>query len=210
MDETTLNNTDIFEKDFIKSIDIKKVYSGFESIDSFDKLKENKIFRNLFKNIGKGIDIENEIDMYGEEYITSYTRDIFLMVQWYETMEKNGKPIKYIGKLIDRLASFYIALQRYVGDFLHELSLSGIIEVFEVLIIKADFSPPYIDQYTKTMERFYRFLEKAGVDDIQYDLLDTEEIDDLKRIASEFKRGIWEQNNEDYSKWRERNIKYYM
>lgn len=210
MDETTLNNTDIFEKDFIKSIDIKKVYSGFESIDSFDKLKENKIFRNLFKNIGEGIDIENEIDMYGEEYITLYTRDIFLMVQWYKTMEKNGKPIKYIGKLIDRLASFYITLQRYVGDFLHELSLSGIIEVFEVLIIKADFSPPHIDQYTKTMERFYRFLEKAGVDDIQYDLLDTEEIDDLKRIASEFKRGIWEQNNEDYSKWRQRNIKYYM
>jgi len=210
MDETTLNNTDIFEKDFIKSIDIKKVYSGFESIDSFDKLKENKIFRNLFKNIGEGIDIENEIDMYGEEYMTSYTRDIFLMAQWYKTIEKNGKPIKHVEKLIDRLASFYIALQRYVGDFLHELSFSGIIEVFEVLIIKADFSPPHIDQYTKTMERFYRFLEKAGVDDIQYDLLDTEEIDDLKRIASEFKRGIWEQNNEDYSKWRQRNIKYYM
>lgn len=209
MDEEA-DDMDIFNEDFIKSIDTKKVCSGFESVDSFDKLKENRIFRNFFKNIGEEIDIENEVDTYGEEYITSYARDIFLMAQWYKTMEKNGKPIKHIEKLTDMLAFFYITLQRYVGDFLHEPSSSGTTEVFEVLIIKADFSPSHIDQYTKALGRFYRFLEKAGVDNIQYDLLDAEEIDDLKRVAREFKIGIWEQNNEDYVDWRERNINYYM
>jgi len=205
-----VEDMEIFKEDFIKSIDVKKVCSGFKSVDSFDNLKKNMIFRNLFKNIGSEIGIENEVDMCGEEYITSYTRDIYLMAQWYESMEKNGKSKKYIESQIDRLAYFYTILQRYIGEFLHELSFSGIIEVFEVWIIKSSFSPSHIDQYTKTIERFYRFLEKAGVEDIQYDLLDAEEIDDLKRVAQEFKIGILEQNDEDYIDWRERNIKYYM
>lgn len=210
MDEGELNNMEIFEKDLIKYIDIKEVCRGFKSVDSFDELKENRIFRSLFKNIGEEIDIEDEVATCGEEYVTAYARDIYLMAQWYELMEKNGKPIKYVEKLIDRLAYFYITLQRYVGEFLHELSSSGIIEVLEVWIIKTTIPSAHIDLYTKTIERFYRFLEKAGVNDIQYDLLDTEEINDLKRVASEFKIGIWEHNNEDYIKWRERNIKYYM
>ena len=204
-----LNNVEIFEKDFIKYIDMKEVCRGVKSVDSFDNLKENKIFRNLFKNIGEEIDIENEVAMCGEENVTTYTRDIYLMTQWYESMEKNGKPIRHIEKLIDRLASFYTTLQRYVGEFLHGLSFSGIIEVFEVWIINNGILSAQIDLYTKTIERFYRFLEKAGVGGIQYDLLDIEEINDLKRVTSEFKMSIWKDNNEDYSDWRQRNIKYY-
>lgn len=106
-----VEDMEIFKEDFIKSIDVKKVCSGFKSVDSFDNLKKNMIFRNLFKNIGSEIGIENEVDMCGEEYITSYTRDIYLMAQWCESMEKNGKSKKYIESQIDRLAYFYTILQ---------------------------------------------------------------------------------------------------
>lgn len=204
------NTEDIFEQDFIKSIDLQKVCQGFTQVKSFDDLKENDSFKALFSNIGNDIDLQGSIEMSDEEFATAFTRDIFLMTQWYEAMKKNGKPKKYIDALIDKLANFYIVLQRYTGGFLHDVDSSNVIEVFEVWIIKADLTPAHIDTYILTLKRFYDFLKKEGMKDICYELLDEEEINDLKRVAREFKTGMWEDKGEDYRDWRQRNIHYYM
>jgi len=210
MEEEDECNEDIFEQDFIKTINLKKVCQGFKPVKSFDKLKDNDPFKSLFSNIGNDIDLEGNVEMDDEEFATAFTRDIFLMTQWCEAMEKNGKPKKYIDALIDKLAYFYMTLQRYTGGFLHDLDSSNVIEVFEVWIIKEDLTPAHIDTYILTLKRFYDSLKKEGVKDIQYELLDEEEINDLKRVAREFKTGAWDGEGEDYRDWRQRNIHYYM
>ncbi|MFH1849449.1 MAG: hypothetical protein ABH879_04655 [archaeon] len=209
MKENELNNIDVFEKEFIKRVDVCKVTESFEKVKSFDELKENRIFRNLFKNIAEDIDIENEIDNCGEEFITDYSRDILLMAKWFEHLETEGKSINQVESRIDKLAEFYIYLLRYVGEYLHDLS-DGIREVFEVWIIKAGITPTQIKQYWKVLNEFYKFLQEKNVESIKVMLLDEEEMKDLQRVADEFKKGIWGKNNEDYSDWRERNILYYM
>jgi hypothetical protein len=209
-DEDDECNEDIFEQGFIKTINLKKVCQGFKPVKSFDELKENDSFKALFRNIGNDIDLEGNAEMGDEEFATAFTRDIFLMTQWCEAMKKNGKPKKYIDALIDKLANFYITLQRYTGGFLHDLDFLNVIEVFEVWIIKEDLTPAHIDTYILTLKRFYDSLKKEGVKDIQYELLDEEEINDLKRVAREFKTGAWDGEGEDYRDWRQRNIHYYM
>jgi hypothetical protein len=209
MEESKLNNINIFKKEFIKHININKVTESFEGIKSFDELKENQIFRNLFKNIAENVDIENEIDCCGEEFITDYSRDILLIAKWFEHLETEGKFINQIESRIDKLAEFYIYLLRYVGEYLHDLS-DGIREVFEVWIIKAGITPTQIKQYWKTLNEFYKFLQKKNIKNIRVNLLDEEEMKDLQRVADEFKKGIWEGNNEDYSDWRQKNILFYM
>jgi len=205
------DHEDIFEQDFIKTINLKKVCQGFQPVKSFDELTENRIFRNLFKNIGEAIDIADLIDTYEQEdYTTSYTRDIFLLTKYQEAMEKNGKSTKYIDKQIDAIAHFFVYLQRYRGEFLHNLQFDAIIEVFEVWIIKTGMTPHHIDMYVKIFKQFSKFLEKIGAKDISMDFLDDEDIDDLKRVAIEFRMGVWEQNGEDYMTWRDRNIIYYL
>ena len=93
MEESKLNNIEVFKKEFIKHIKVDKVIESFEGIKSFDELKENRIFRNLFKNIAEDVDIVNEIDCCGEEFITDYSRDILLMTKWFEHLESEGKSI---------------------------------------------------------------------------------------------------------------------
>jgi len=144
----------------IKLIDIKKVCSGFKKAKSFEELKENEIFRNLFKNIGEEIYIEDVLVDCGEEFVTEFARDIFLMTRWYESMQKEGKTTKFANNNIDRLANFYVYLLRYVGECLHDLSFSSIQEVFEVWIIKAGMTPSQISSYANTMKKFDHFLEK--------------------------------------------------
>ncbi len=204
-------NGDIFEQDFIKTINLKKVCQGFKQVKSFKELKDNRLFRNLFKNIGETIDLADLINTYEQkDYATSYARDIFLMTKWQEAMEKGGKSTNYIEKQIDAIAHFFVYLQRYRGEFLHDLPFDAIIEVFEVWIIKSGMTPHHIDMYVKIFKQFSQFLEKTGAEDISLGLLDKEDINDLKRVAYEFKTGIWEQNNEDYINWRDRNIIYYL
>jgi len=210
MEEDELNNMEIFEKDFIKLIDIKNVCSGFKKVKSFEELKENETFRNLFKNIGEEIYVEDVLVDRGEEFVTEFARDIFLMTRWYESMQKEGKTTKFANNNIDRLANFYVYLLRYVGEYLHDLSFSSIQEVFEVWIIKAGMTPSQISSYANTMKKFNRFLEKNKVKNIHIELLDEEDINSLKRVAHEFKIGAWRYNDEDYVEWRDRNILYYI
>lgn len=210
MDEDEPNNMEIFEKDFIELIDIKKVCSGFKKAKSFEELKENEAFRNLFKNVEEEIYLEDAIADCGEEFVTTYARDIFLMAKWYESMHKEGKTTKFINSNIDNLVIFYIHLLRYVGGCLHDLNASSIQEVFEVGIIKAEMTPKQISSCSNTIKRFNRFLEKNKVKNVHIELLDEKDINNLKRVAHEFKIGAWGHTDEDYLEWRDHNIIYYM
>ena len=203
-----MNNNEIFKKDFIKYIDVKKVSANFQKLEQFEELKLNRIFCNLFKNIAEDIDIENEIDNCGNEFITDYARDIYLIAKWYELLETQGKSIKLIENKIDKLVHFYITLLRYVGEYLHEIG-SGDREVFEVWIIKSRITPVQIKKYWKVIDEFYKFLILVNAD-FKGIIFDEEEMKDLQRVAQEFIKGAWETNKEDYSKWRQRSILFYM
>lgn len=204
------NNMEVFDKDFIKDIDVKKVSANFQLLTTFDELKTNRIFINLFKNIAEDINIENQIDNCGKEFITNYARDIYLMAKWYELLETQGKTIRQLESGIDKLAYFYVTLLKYVGTYLHDLGSSGDREVFEVWIIKSGVSPTQIKQYWKVLDEFYRFLMMLNVSDLCGIVFGKEDMEDLQRVSQEFKNSIWKKNNEDYSTWRERNILFYM
>ena len=196
-------STDLFKEDFIHCINMTKVCSGFEQF-SLDDLKKNPIFYRLFNDLGNEIDLQNEIDLTGEEFITLYTRDIFLLTRWYENIQKEQQPNFLLGKL----ATFYCDLQRYRGEILTSLNSEAIREVFEVWIIKNNMTPEDIDNYATLLENFYTFLEQRLA--LSYERLDSEEIIDLKRVALEFRQGIWEKKGQDYISWRMKNILHYM
>ncbi len=204
--EDEFNSDEIFEYDFIKEIAVNKVCEGFEKIENFDELKKNEVFRNLFKNIGAYVDLPN-LDFESEDY-TVYARDIFLLKEWNERMRKEGKAEKHIEGDVDRVAHFYATLLQYVGGSLQNLDIGNAREVFEVWIIKRHITPSMIGTLYNSLKRFYKFLDERGIENMGF--LDDEEIEDLKRVANEFKQGVLELNNEDYTKWRERNIIYYM
>lgn len=196
---------DLFKEDFIHSIDMAKVCSGFEPV-SFEDLKKNTLFSDLFNNLGLEIDIQNETDLQGEEFITLYTQDIFLLTRWYEFLLKEQEEEATF--LVDQLATFYCTLIRYCGETLLSLTSEAIREVFEIWIIKNNMAPDDIEGYTKILEQFYKFLHQNLHND--YHLLDSEEISDLKRVSSEFREGIWEKKRQSYTTWRMKNIMYYM
>ena len=207
MDKEKSNNPEVFRKDFIKFIDLKRVCEGFEKVKSFDELKGNEVFKNLFKNIADEIYIEDEVEN-DKEFITHFARDIFLMTKWYEHRLKEGGSTERAERDLDRVACFYTYLIRYVGETLVDLSYPGLREVFEVWIVKSMIDPSGLVRFINSLKRFYKFLEKKGISGGF--ILDKEEIDELKRIAHEFKIGIWEYRGEDYSDWRDENIIYYM
>jgi hypothetical protein len=202
-----MDNDEIFEEEFIKLIDLKKVSLNFQEVKSFEELKENKTFYNLFKNIAEMVYIEDLVDNFRDEFITDYARDIFLITKWDEHLKSKGKSIKLVDRKIDMLANFYVTLLRYVGENLHNME-SGDREVFEVWIIKSGINPEQIKRVWKTINEFYKFLDSLNVDYDGY-IFDEDEMHDLQRVAWEFLHRAWG-DDDDYIDWREKNILYYM
>ncbi len=208
MEESELNNIEIFNKEFIKKIDVDKVTDGFEKVKSFNELKTNKVFRNLFKNIAEDINIEREIANFGDDFLSDFSRDIYLITKWYESLESQGKTIEQFEDKIDKLAVFYISLQKNVGGSFCDLDNADR-EVFERWIIKSNVGTRKIKQIWKTIDEFYKFLLTLKID-IKDTIFNEEEMKDLQRVADELKKQVWEEKNEEYTDWREKNILCYM
>ena len=201
---------DLIEKEYLEYLDIRRVTSGFEGTGSFEDLKGSAAFRELFNGIGEALDVEREIGSAGEEFVTDFARDIFLMAKWQEHLIASGKSDRSAERTIHALGSFYVELVGRIGDYLHDMSVSGMTEVLEIFIIKGGARAGSITYYHNLLKRFYGFLMKEHGLDFKFHPLAKEDIEDLRRVAEEFRTSAWEKKGEDYAKWRQRNIHHYF
>lgn len=197
---------EIYETDVVKNLDLEFVSKDFEKVNSINELRKNEFFKDLFEYIWLDVDPLNR-DL-GEDFIKNYARDVFLVSKWNDYLDKtnNSKKNLHLNNIIQLLLDLYT----YTGSNLScDFHPDSIVEVIEMRIIKSLLPPNVIGQIRDSLEEFHNFLEKENISHSLV-LLDTEEIEDLKRVAKEFKEGEWEKRGEEYPDWRERNINFYM